>query len=241
MPLVVGAPQLKRYTAFGNLFAAYRGETYRIDRHPVMSRHPVTPMDEADIRLHLGRQTKKAGLIDVTAFRGANVDAASMPPSPARRGVLFDVVDIETQAEVGRQIRTLRKGAPFVVGSSGVEYALLGEWGQRGLSLAKRPSLRRGRRAHRRRVGELLANHGPTNPLRASAGFRRHSVDPRPLAAGEADAVERDRQGSGEPRRRPSVVLYTALGPESDIGGEMASTRAQRHRRRARPNPARAP
>ena len=53
VPLLVGAPQLKRYTAFGNLFAAYRGETYRIDRHPVMSRHPVTPMDEADLLVHL--------------------------------------------------------------------------------------------------------------------------------------------------------------------------------------------
>ncbi|HRX36408.1 MAG TPA: four-carbon acid sugar kinase family protein, partial [Aestuariivirga sp.] len=48
VPLVVGAPQLKRYTAFGNLFAGYQGETYRIDRHPVMSRHPVTPMKESD-------------------------------------------------------------------------------------------------------------------------------------------------------------------------------------------------
>ncbi|TIR08579.1 MAG: four-carbon acid sugar kinase family protein, partial [Mesorhizobium sp.] len=40
VPLVVGAPQLKRYTAFGHLFAAYRDKYYRIDRHPVMSRHP---------------------------------------------------------------------------------------------------------------------------------------------------------------------------------------------------------
>ncbi len=54
VPVVVGAPQLKRYTAFGHLFAAYQGKVYRIDRHPVMSRHPVTPMDEADLALHLG-------------------------------------------------------------------------------------------------------------------------------------------------------------------------------------------
>src|SRR6218665_2756544 len=40
VPVVVGAPQLKRYTAFGHLFAAYQGQVYRIDRHPVMSRHP---------------------------------------------------------------------------------------------------------------------------------------------------------------------------------------------------------
>ena len=68
--LIVGAPQLKRYTAFGNLFAAYQGVVYRIDRHPVMSRHPVTPMREADIRTHLARQTdKKIGLVDLTALR----------------------------------------------------------------------------------------------------------------------------------------------------------------------------
>ena len=58
VPLMVGAPQLKRYTFAGHLFAGYQGETYRIDRHPVMSRHPVTPMDEAILRLHLARQTQ---------------------------------------------------------------------------------------------------------------------------------------------------------------------------------------
>ena len=74
-PLVVGAPQLKRYTAFGHLFAAYQGQIYRIDRHPVMARHPVTPMDEADLRLHLGRQTnKRIGLVDVAALAGEGVD-----------------------------------------------------------------------------------------------------------------------------------------------------------------------
>ncbi len=57
VPILVGAPQLKRYTAFGELFAAYRGEIFRIDRHPVMSRHPVTPMREADLRRHLAGQT----------------------------------------------------------------------------------------------------------------------------------------------------------------------------------------
>ena len=29
----------------------------RLDRHPVMARHPVTPMDEADVGRHLARQT----------------------------------------------------------------------------------------------------------------------------------------------------------------------------------------
>jgi uncharacterized protein YgbK (DUF1537 family) len=43
-PTIVGAPRLKRYQAFGNLFAAVDGVGHRLDRHPTMSRHPVTPM-----------------------------------------------------------------------------------------------------------------------------------------------------------------------------------------------------
>jgi len=48
-PMVVGAPRLKRYQAFGNLFAVVDGVGHRLDRHPTMSRHPVTPMAEADL------------------------------------------------------------------------------------------------------------------------------------------------------------------------------------------------
>lgn len=52
-PMVVGAPRLQRYQVFGHLFAAAQGEVWRIDRHPTMSRHPVTPMHESDLRMHL--------------------------------------------------------------------------------------------------------------------------------------------------------------------------------------------
>jgi len=60
VPLMVGAPALRRYTLFGNLFATLGAETFRIDRHPVMRAHPVTPMDEGDLRVHLGRQTSRS-------------------------------------------------------------------------------------------------------------------------------------------------------------------------------------
>src|SRR5690606_19714743 len=66
VPLLVGAPGLKRYVAFGNLFATVGDTTFRIDRHPTMSRHPVTPMHEADLRLHLSQQTARPiALIDL--------------------------------------------------------------------------------------------------------------------------------------------------------------------------------
>jgi uncharacterized protein YgbK (DUF1537 family) len=48
VPIVVGAPHLRRYVAFGNLFVAAPDgpvqpiTVQRIDRHP-MRRHPVTP------------------------------------------------------------------------------------------------------------------------------------------------------------------------------------------------------
>lgn len=52
-----GQPSLGRYCMFGNLFAvAADGQVYRIDRHPVMRRHPITPMTEADLTIHLAAQ-----------------------------------------------------------------------------------------------------------------------------------------------------------------------------------------
>lgn len=98
IPLIVGAPQLKRYTFAGHLFASYQGETYRIDRHPVMSRHPVTPMHESDLRLHLANQT-------------------------ATQVQMIDVHNAETQVHAGEQL--LNQTHRFVAGSSGVEYALV--------------------------------------------------------------------------------------------------------------------
>ena len=66
VPLVVGAPKLKRYVVFGHLFATADGVTHRLDRHPTMPQHPATPMSESDLRLHLAAQTDLATeLVDV--------------------------------------------------------------------------------------------------------------------------------------------------------------------------------
>src|SRR5207253_2456022 len=58
-PMVVASPAMGRYQAFGNLFATVHGVGHRLDRHPTMARHPVTPMDEADLGRHLARQTSR--------------------------------------------------------------------------------------------------------------------------------------------------------------------------------------
>jgi len=49
-----GQPSLGRFAVFATLFArGPDGQVHRIDRHPVMSAHPVTPMHEADLIRHL--------------------------------------------------------------------------------------------------------------------------------------------------------------------------------------------
>jgi 3-oxoisoapionate kinase len=136
VPIVVGVPQLGRYTAFGQLFAAYQGEVHRIDRHPVMSRHPVTPMAEADLRLHLARQSPlPTELIDLAALKRADYAALSHDRlSGHEGGVLIDVIDLETQRRAGEVVwQNKTPDGLFTVGSSGLEYALIAHWTAAGI------------------------------------------------------------------------------------------------------------
>lgn len=134
-PIVVGAPRLRRYQAFGNLFARIGPTTFRLDRHPTMSRHPVTPMGESDLRRHLARQTSiRIGLVDLLSLASAKgqtvIDAAVDGGDDA---ILFDVIDEASLIEVGRLIWENRHRAPFAVASSGLEYALGAYWRAAGL------------------------------------------------------------------------------------------------------------
>ena len=137
--VVGGQPNLGRYCLFGNLFAAAGngGEVFRIDRHPTMSHHPVTPMHEADLRRHLAAQ----GLGDV---RGVPFTAASQGPGelaqalqralgpteppgagPAPDAVLFDVADAAQLSAIGKVLWDRAARATLLaVGPSSVVDAL---------------------------------------------------------------------------------------------------------------------
>lgn len=143
IPLLVAAPALGRYCAFGNLFARMgigsKGNIYRLDRHPSMSRHPVTPADESDLRLHLARQTdKKTGLLDLLQLQLPFPDAATVLEGIINDGneiVLFDAIYEEQMCRVGQLIDAYGEdGRPlFSVGSSGIEMALGAYWKEQGL------------------------------------------------------------------------------------------------------------
>ncbi|MGS0740884.1 3-oxo-isoapionate kinase OiaK [Glaciimonas sp. GG7] len=134
-PMVVGAPRLKRYQVFGNLFAAVDGTGYRLDRHPTMSQHPVTPMRESDLRRHLGEQTpRRIELIDMLALGQGSADARLQTLSgddvPV---VLIDVLDDATLQAAGKLIWEQRGAGVFSASSSGLQYALVAYWRSLGL------------------------------------------------------------------------------------------------------------
>ena len=137
VPVVVGAPALGRHLVFGNMFArsGLASAPFRLDRHPSMSHHPITPMTEADLRVHLGLQTGRTiSLVDVLALdAGPAAVMKQLTDSPPKDGeiVLFDTLHENHLATIGEVLATIQKqhGKPqFVAGSSGIEHALAKHW-----------------------------------------------------------------------------------------------------------------
>lgn len=153
-PSIVGAPRLKRYQVFGNLFAAVDGMGYRLDRHPTMSRHPVTPMHEADLRCHLGAQTERSiELIDMVQLREGSAEQYQRRlQSDAVPVVMIDVLDEQTLREAGRLVWQQRGKGLFSASSSGLPYALAAHWRDVGM-LPRDASLPAAAAVPRRSVG----------------------------------------------------------------------------------------
>jgi uncharacterized protein YgbK (DUF1537 family) len=221
-PTIVGAPRLKRYQVFGHLFAAVDGVGYRLDRHPTMSRHPVTPMGESDLRRHLGAQTtRRIELIDMLQLRAGNAaqraDALAGDDVPA---VLIDVLDDETLAAAGRLVWEQRGAGLFSASSSGLQYALAAHWRALGL-VPKEPSL-----PEASAVDALAVVSGSCSPVTAAQiawaranGFRTerlrltHALDER-LREAEIErvvAIATAALGQGT-----SPLIFSAEGPDDD-------------------------
>ena len=106
--------------------------SYRLDRHPSMSKHPVTPADEGDLRLHLGKQTnKKIGLIDVLQLNKPTDEWKGILTN--EEIVLIDVLNEEQLLRIGEWIDTQHNGKdPLLsVGSSAIEMALGNYWSKK--------------------------------------------------------------------------------------------------------------
>jgi uncharacterized protein YgbK (DUF1537 family) len=133
VPVVGGQPSLERYCAFGNLFAgAGQGsDVFRLDRHPTMSRHPSTPMSEADLRLHLRAQgIEHIALIDWRKLgSAADCELDGLIDDESTSAVLLDALDDSHLARIGELIcrRALREPL-LAVGASSVAQATIAHW-----------------------------------------------------------------------------------------------------------------
>ena len=222
--VVAGAPPLRRYTVFGNHFAAAGDEVFRLDRHPTMSRHPVTPMHEADLRVHLSKQTQASvGLLSLPELAGedAAVDARQAQKLSSKPDLLlYDCADDHSMRTVGRLLWQQAQRAPhFAIGSSGVEYALGAHWRASGLIPPQRatfPAIKR--------VDRLIVVSGSASPMTASQiqwagehGFdclrapTQDLCDPQRAAATSKKVFE---QALASLESGKSVVVYTAAGPD---------------------------
>ncbi|WBU52638.1 four-carbon acid sugar kinase family protein [Paracoccus sp. SCSIO 75233] len=129
VPLLTAAPQMRRYQAFGHLFAGTTEGVYRLDRHPVMANHPVTPMAEADLLQHLAAQTRlPGGLIDLETLWGDPQCQLEALLDSGTRIISLDSMEPVSEAAAGALIWENRDRLGFVVGSQGVEYALVRHW-----------------------------------------------------------------------------------------------------------------
>lgn len=219
---VVGVIRHERYVVFSNLFAAGSisgaREIFRIDRHPTMSRHPVTPMAEADLRRHLAAQTEAtiAGF-DFRAMLAPGASQALADLTDEAEIVVLDTFDAATQRAAGRLLadHAARRRA-FVVGSSGVEYALVDHLTAEGLLPLAPPPKARGP------VDRLLAVCGSCSPVTdgqiawaEANGFAVIPLDTVAFVENDDPAL-RDRV-VGDVRRaldgHAGVVLHTARGP----------------------------
>lgn len=224
LPILGGQPNLGRFCLFGNLFAAGGdGTIHRIDRHPTMSRHPVTPMAEADLRRHLAAQgLADIGLVDYRAYAGGSVARAALPGGSA--AALFDVAAEADLAAIGELLATSSEnGSILAVGASSVARAFAAGHGK-AVVAAPAPG------AKHRGTGPVLALVGSLSPVtraqvEAARGYAIMPVDAERLLADKSYGAEL-RAAALSKLARGEVMLVTEKpeGAPTDPGAVAEAT-----------------
>lgn len=227
-PIVVAAPNLGRYSAFGHLYARMgigsQGEIYRLDRHPSMSKHPITPSDESDLRIHLSKQLERSmGLIDLIDLEKNTNEIKEKMDNEIASGntiIFFDAMYESQMCSIGAILDSYAANNQtlFSVGSSGIEKALGDFWIQTG-KLKPRDSWEK-----LADCNPIVVLSGSVSPITASQinwalanGFEEIAIE---VAALENDDLESNRIAQYQQKmveclkKGRSVILHTAKGPE---------------------------
>lgn len=216
------APHLGRYCVFGNLFAKMgtfgNGEIYRIDRHPSMSNHPVTPATEGDLTIHLSKQTSKSiGLVNVNTIEKGTGTVLEEVQNNTKDILFFDGFNTKHLEAIGIVFHHLAKDKTvFSVGSSGIEMALGLAWKQEKIISEPEKFKTLGE------VGPILVLSGSCSPVSAKQieyalenGFEQIALESKAVNVqyhseiiknSVAIVVENFKNGK-------STIIHTSIGP----------------------------
>ncbi|WP_104133970.1 four-carbon acid sugar kinase family protein [Cryobacterium sp. Y62] len=243
IPVVPAQPGFGRYTAFAQHFGTYGDAVHRLDRHPVMSHHPSTPMTEADLRIILSLQLRSGtlpGLIDLGVQEIGDF-AATWAAAVRGTNEAF-VVDAINETHMDNVARELLSGRPsLVVGSGGIMSALArtltGETRQAApdTTTASGPVLVVSASASRTSGDQI--KHAVAN------GFVSVPIPPESIGDDSTEAIEWIEEVLQALRDGRDVVAHTACGPDdprlqtrddltaSLVGGTMGRVAAEAARR----------
>lgn len=141
VPILIAAPQMRRYQSFGHLFASFNEHIYRLDKHPVMQVHPITPMSESDVAAHLAPQAPSTtfGVVTLEHLQDSNTTLQdsfkqiNASTNTRYAALTLDCVDQSSEEAIGRLLWDARSEFPFMIGSQGIEYALVRHWQSQGM------------------------------------------------------------------------------------------------------------
>lgn len=220
--IVGGQPSLQRYCLFGTLFAAAGdGKVYRIDRHPVMKNHPITPMAEADLVAHLAVQGWSGiGLVDYRSYaagpEGLQTEIMRRIGEGETR-ILFDVSrqgDIET---IGRALWAITgEKRVLCIGASSIAEAVLPLAGANAAPSLAPESPRMG--------GPVLILSGSRSPttaaqIEAAAAYEKIEVAAPDLASGAPNMQQLAGRVAARLEAGCNVLISVAAGSDSAVAG----------------------
>ena len=221
VPVFSATPEFGRYTLFGHHYARAGSDVYRLDRHPVMSRHPVTPMHESDLAKILADQGfKSTRLIDLRLLDEHEKNPNALSTLIANEDSA--VFDGYTQQQVVTGAASLwqlaRSRIICAMAAQGLAHAL-------GTHLREQNQIAAPQPTHTLApVDRLLVLSGSCSALSAAqidwaiaAGFQEIRITPEQLIGTDQHTLKSledqmlDALSAGK-----SMVIYTAKGPDDN-------------------------
>jgi uncharacterized protein YgbK (DUF1537 family) len=226
VPILAAAPRFGRFTLFGNHFVALGKEVFRLDRHPSMSVHPITPMQESDLRRHLAKQTRLGcSLIPILTLIKGREEVKKQVQDRLEKNIPLILFDTLSNAQLNVVCSVIwdytEDGKTlFCVGSQEWGYGLAEEWRRLGILRFKVDAKPTGRSGTCGPVlvvsGSCAAIAGRQIEWAAAHDYLEIGIQTEKLFDDINRKREMDRVVQGATsalKHGKSVVIHSAIGP----------------------------